>query len=257
MDGKWWAWNIAVALLPAFILMIIFEYHIPQYEAFFAEVNRQEKGRLMEAMGYNEEQYSTIYGDNLIEDSSGPKGAINPTILNDDNKKSPSLFELIQRIERLEHLLDDKKKKERILRYELERLDQSGVQNRIEDRMIEKLSKEKREKNLKHEEDSTSNYIVNLAEKVIALCTKLRKEGLVIIDTLRSLSQNKTLDEDVNSQQLDVADSSLQRSENASSYSASSAEKKNTANAEDQGVEDPPYTAFISWVSSFFSGRAE
>jgi hypothetical protein len=262
MDGKWWARNIAVALLPAFILMIIFEYHIPQYEAFFAEVNQQEKDRLMDVMGYNEEQYSTIQGDNLIEDSSGPKSTINPTILNDDNKQSPSLFELIQRIESLEHLLDDKKKKERILRYELERSNQSGVQNRIEDRMIEKLAKERDEKNLKHEVDSTSNHIVNLAENVIALCIKLREEGLVIIDTLRSLSQNKTLDEDVNFQQLDVADNSLQKSENATSYSASSAEKKNTANktsedAKDQGVDDPPLTAFISWVSSFLSGRAK
>lgn len=178
MDGKWWAWNLALASLPALLLMLIFEYHIPEYEAFFAEVNRQQKNRLMEAMGYKEDQH--------LETEQKCDSGIHPNELEDENQQEPSSSDLIQRIERLERLLEDKRKEKLRFRYELERLDQSGVQNRIEDRMIEKIAEERKKENTQQSEIDMP-HLTGLTGRLIAFYNKLREEGMIIRNDLHLL----------------------------------------------------------------------
>lgn len=248
MDGKWWAWNLALASLPAFLLMLVFEYHIPEYEAFFAEVNRQQKNRLMEAMGYKEDQ--PLERSNTENECDSGRY---PNELEGENQQEPSSPDLVQRIERLERLLEDERKERLRFRYELERLDQSGVQNRIEDRMIEKIAKERKEQNAQQSEIDMP-HLTGLTGRLIAFYNKLREEGMVIRNDLRLLLNN-SLKEGVI--RHEYSEGSSDESEDVSSGSES-AEKdegiNNIAeNAEEKETGVLYFASLVTWLSTFFS----
>ena len=158
MDGKWWAWNIAYALAPAFLLTLFFQYQRPQYEAYFEEANRSQRERLMQAMGMeNEDELAVIRveqkelapftkvaadGPTTAAVDEGDCIARNGEQLTDENQQGHDLLELLQRIDRLESIIKEKQRKERIIQFEMERLNQSGIQNRIQDRMIVEYAQE-------------------------------------------------------------------------------------------------------------------
>jgi hypothetical protein len=244
MDGKWWAWNLALAALPALLLMIVFEYHIPEYEAFFAEVNRQQKDRLMEAMGYKEEQ------DSFLPKTEHECDEIIPHLL--DDKKKQDVF---QRIERLERLLDDKRKQNALLRYELERLDQSGIQNRIEDRMIEKIAKERAEENVQQNENDMSNH-TSMTGRLISLYNRLSKEGMIIINDLRLLL-NYTFKDGVSFNGLDIEELNTDKSEDVPLERDEKDINIISENAKDKKTKDLRFATLVAWLSSYFSRRAK
>jgi hypothetical protein len=240
MDGKWWAWNLALASLPAFLLMLVFEYHIPEYEAFFAEVNRQQKDRLMEAMGYKEEQ------DSIFPETEHECDEIHPNLLDDEKKQ-----DLLQRLERLERLLDDKRKQKVLLRYELERLNQSGIQNRIEDRMIEKIAEERSEENMQQSENDMLNH-AGMTGRLISFYNRLRKEGMIIINDLRLLL-NYTFKDGVSFNGLENAEQSTGESEDVPSERDDKDINITSKNAKEKETKELHFATLVAWLSSFFS----
>ena len=47
MDANWWFWNILLALSPAFILVLVCEYHQEEMENYFRQQNERDKSRIL------------------------------------------------------------------------------------------------------------------------------------------------------------------------------------------------------------------
>lgn len=210
MDLKWWSWNIAVALTPAFLLIILFEHQTPQYEAYFSEVNEQQEKRLMEAMGIEEPLHVSDICDEHI---AIPEREIRMDVSEASNahtdgdvkgEQDRTVLELLQRIDRLERIIHDKAGKERILQYEMERLHQSGIQNRMEDKMIIELAERNKSSSMKDTEDLTSvtTQIARAAENFKALYNNKFEKGRDLYDILHSFFDIKSSNNESN-QDLD------------------------------------------------------
>lgn len=210
MNTEWWIWNIALALMPALVLAIFFEYKTPQMHAYYEKLNNEQRNRLRQVImaedleveenddaadiesGYNkvEENINAPHvpishhndGDGAETNVIPLAGQI-PQQKNDEIKQRTlpqslpplkpvemtkvDIPELQRRLELLEyklqqfensgqiregpkHELEKKRQKqerlkERQLKYQMERLQQSGIQNRLEDKIIGIILKEEQD----------------------------------------------------------------------------------------------------------------
>ena len=266
MDLKWWSWNIAVALTPAFLLIILFEYQTPQYEAYFSEVNELQEKRLMEAMGVEEPLHVSDICDegNAIpgrEISMDVSEASNPrTDGNVKGEQDRTVVQLLQRIDRLERIFHDKAGKERILQYEMERLHQSGIQNRMEDKMIIELAERHKRSGMKDTEDlaSVETQIARAAEKFKALYNNSLEKGRNVYDILNNLFNVESSDNESSHELEKVSETekNYTHSKNVSLASSMQHETNEVEVAhsieEDLTLNSPQLPGIQSYVKSWF-----
>ena len=132
MDQHWWFWNIMLMSLPGIMIGLYCEFIAkPEMHELLSKLDEEQRARILGGTLEAEEEFHEMG----TEDVHRLQKSVNEEIESDNG--DITLLALKQRLDLLEAQL---KKKDRQLdhlrRYQLERTQQSGIQNRIEDKMI-------------------------------------------------------------------------------------------------------------------------
>lgn len=140
MDERWWRWNIALAMMPAFLLMLLLRSVEDDMREHREGSGRRNAERLEAVTMGMEKEVSSL----SVTASNNNNNDMNNENDN-DNTSSSSVPELLARIEALERT---RRQERRLEEYEKQRAQQSGTRNRADDRFLDEwIDRKKKDKN--------------------------------------------------------------------------------------------------------------
>jgi hypothetical protein len=137
MNHKWWFWNILLMSVPGTLLGLYCEFKAkPEMHEMLGKLDEEQRKRIMGAgFEFDDKEESISVQEEMSTEDTIKAQAIDEEL---ESEESLSLMALKRRLDAFEFEL---KKKDRQLdhlrKYQIERSQQSGIQNRVEDRMIE------------------------------------------------------------------------------------------------------------------------
>lgn len=157
MDRRWWFWNILLMSVPGTLLGLYCEFIAkPEMHEFLGKLNEEESKRIMGAGFEFEGETATISIQEMSNENVMKAQAI---VEEPENEENLSLMALKRRLDALESQLKEKDRQlDHLRNYQIERSRQSGIQNRVEDKMIEHW-KLQRKPSTKTAEDVTDSDI--------------------------------------------------------------------------------------------------
>ena len=166
MNGQWWFWNVLLMAAPGISIALYCEFKAkPEMHYMLGKLDEEQRARILGETIQGEEEVFEMDNDDLqrIQES------VNVKVSNDDSDEDEnlSLLALKQRLDTLESQLYKKDKQlDHLRRYQLERTQQSGVQNRIEDKMIAEWKTQGAGIPAKHVEETTTDDDESLSKRM-------------------------------------------------------------------------------------------
>ena len=177
MDIRWWFWNWAFGTLPALAIVIFCEYQRPQYEAYHEQQIRRQQDKFK---GFIDLEQELLDDEPQQNDSEFDLAA---------KDKDAHIIMLHQRIENLETKFRKQQqlqqRKQYMLEYADTRANQSGVQNRNDDRTLDELLARQQNPNISMEEPG-----VSLKEQLLLILTDIQSFAQQFTDRLSKVYQD-------------------------------------------------------------------
>ena len=166
MNGQWWFWNILLMAAPGISIALYCEFKAkPEMHYLLGKLNEEQRARILGETLQGEEELLETGKDDVQQKAE----SFNVKVANADSDEDEnlSLLALKQRLDALESELYKKEKQlDHLRRYQLERTQQSGVQNRIEDKMIAEWKTQGMGLPSKRVEETTTDNDTSLSERM-------------------------------------------------------------------------------------------
>lgn len=165
MDDRWWFWNILLMSVPGICIALYCEFKAkPEMHELLAKLDEEQRARILGETFEAEEEVFEM----SEQDVKRLKNSVNAEISDGDGDENLTLLALKQRLDALEsQLLKKDKKLDHVRRYQLERTQQSGVQNRIEDKMIAEWKSQGKVQQSKGVKESSDGLSERMKEAII------------------------------------------------------------------------------------------
>ena len=162
MDKTWWFWNIMLMSMPGIMIGLYCEFKAkPEMHELLGKLNEEQRARILGDTLEAEDELFEM-GDRNVQQL---QESTNAEIATDD--ENLTLLALKQRLDALEsQLIKRDKQLDHLRRYQLERTQQSGVQNRIEDKMISEWKSQGSSKSVEAVETTDDDSYMSLTERM-------------------------------------------------------------------------------------------
>lgn len=153
MDREWWFWNILLMSLPGMLIGLYCEFIAkPEMHEFLGKLFDEQRKRIMGAgFEFAEEKAPVAIQEMSNEDATKTQATVEEL----ESDENLSLMSLKRRLDALESQLKVKDSQlEHLRKHQIERSGQSGIHNRIEDRLVEHWKSQRKPSTDKAEDDT-------------------------------------------------------------------------------------------------------